>query len=405
MFNSASSVKYLEKIIAVSMSLIAMAGGCAGPGQVLSGRIVSDNGPVEGAAIYLYVPDLRNPMKMDCTQIAVSDKDGDFRYSLDQHDTYNMYNGVYWVIAHRHGYAVGWKVVMPDDDTKGIGITLGKPSALTGMITTSDGLGIPDAHVVIMTVGALEMRLHLQGAIPELAAITDMNGAFKIDGLPENMSASLLITASGFVTSWCNAKYRGIEEQTYELRPDGRISGVVTYTGSGDPVPNAHVLARIMEDNEFSVGTAITDERGQYDIAGLSPGMHQVTASVATPYGKAGWADVTIENIEVEEGKTTANADIELVRGGLVTGQVSDKETGVAIPGVLVAALPAEKNTQTSYGMSFTDEDGMYELRAVPGDVSISLASWPPVYQRPPINNIVTKVVEGVTTENIDFQF
>ena len=404
MSNPARSVKYLAMIIAVSMSLIATAGNCTGPGQELSGTVVSDDSPVEGAAVYVYVPDFTNPMKMECTRIATSDQDGAFRYSLDQHETYNRYNGVYWVIAHRDGYAVGWKVIMPDDDIRDIGITLGQPSAITGKVTAKDGKGIPGAQVAVMAVGASVMRLYMQGAIPELATATDRNGAFTIEGLPENMPASLLVTASGFVTAWYNANNRNVEEQAYELRPDGRISGVVTYAGSDDPVPNAHVLARIMDDNEFSVGTATTDKYGQYEIAGLSPGMHQVTASVATPYEKPGWADVTIENIKVEEGKTSANADIELVRGCRVTGKISDEETGAPIPRVLVSARPAEKYTQICYGMNFTDGDGVYVLRTVPGDVSINIISWPPVYQRQPESKRVTVDDESVIINNIDFQ-
>ena len=113
MSNPAKSVKYLAMIIAVSMSLIATAGNCAGPGLELAGTVVSDDGPVESAAVYLYVPDFTNPMKMECTRIATSDQDGAFRYSLDRHETYDMYNGVYWVIAYRDGYAVGWKGSCP----------------------------------------------------------------------------------------------------------------------------------------------------------------------------------------------------------------------------------------------------------------------------------------------------
>lgn len=389
--------------VAIVVSMITVAGVHADAGQVLSGKVVSEDGPVEGAAVYMYVPDFTNPLNMDCIRIATSDKAGAFRFNYDHPKTDNLQYIVRWLIAYQDGYAVGWKMLLPDEGIDDIEITLGRPAAISGTITDMDGRSVRGAHVAVITISGRNPGLYMNGAIPELTATTDDKGMFMFDGLPENMRASLLVTASGYVTTWISGSSNGSDDLTLELEPAGRISGTVTYTGSGDPAPNAKIIARMMGDNEDSYGTATANDHGEYEVTGLRPGMHQVTATMAAPHETREWADVTIKNIEVKEGKTTYGTDIELVRGGLVTGTVTDEETGAPIPGVLVSASPADKYIITSYGISLTDESGVYTLRAMPGDVVVKLVSRPVKYP-PFVSEIITGVADGETTEDIDFQ-
>jgi len=66
--------------------------------------------------------------------------------------------------------------------------------------------------------------------------------------------------------------------------------------------------------------------------------MYAVT--VLRNYSSKEWVNASVKNTVVEAGKTTQNVSLSLIKCGVVTGTISDKETGEPIEGHRVNARP-----------------------------------------------------------------
>ena len=106
-----------------------------------------------------------------------------------------------------------------------------------------------------------------------------------------------------------------------------------------------------------------TDKNGFYRIPKLNEGNYTLFLSLNKPEYD-GWAAEPKENIGVESGKTV-EADMELKKGILITGKVTDKSSGKPAEGVYVSV----KNRQ---GLIYTDKNGIYKSWSLPGESEIS---------------------------------
>jgi protocatechuate 3,4-dioxygenase beta subunit len=162
----------------------------------------------------------------------------------------------------------------------------------------------------------------------------------------------------------------------------GSISGVVRVSdGSGAPARFARVIVR--SANVPGERISITDDEGRYAVMGLSAGVYQV--SVTKPayltmfFGARRPLTAAGTPVRVDAGQTVKGIDITLVRGGVLTGMVTDPDgepaSNVRIQLLQRTMIDGEPRLQAapSTGNSMTDDRGMFRLFGLrPGSYAVA---------------------------------
>jgi carboxypeptidase family protein len=146
----------------------------------------------------------------------------------------------------------------------------------------------------------------------------------------------------------------------------GAITGRVIST-DGQPVTNAFISATPLAGRGIPGQSAVSDEGGNFKLTGLSPGAYLLSASMPGYVS----ADLPLENSIHRLGE---NVIISLIKGGVITGRVSDN-TGEPLVGVTVSqrclrTLEGKKIVpgyqMDRYGFGRTDDRGIYRIYGLP---------------------------------------
>ena len=148
------------------------------------------------------------------------------------------------------------------------------------------------------------------------------------------------------------------------------ISGKVIVGGKG--VSGVVVGLVLVEGRSRRFPTrfrATSDEDGNYRITNVKPGTYEVTPS-ATAYV----ASDTVKSLIVGKNETIDNIDVTLLRGGVITGKVTDADGNPVIEEwvYLTATVPRQRPV---YARSIrTDDRGVYRAFGVPaGSYKVSV--------------------------------
>jgi len=158
---------------------------------------------------------------------------------------------------------------------------------------------------------------------------------------------------------------------------DGSISGKVTFESGGAAVAGAEVCAE--EAGEIDFGCAPSGSDGTYLIGGLAPGSYVVSveATDASPYAVF---KRRLGTVTVNSEATTTGIDVVVIKGGAVTGTVTDATTGLPIDEVEVSALWTAENEYD--GFYLTDSNGSFKLLGLnPGPHEIEFWAWDGDYE------------------------
>ena len=274
------------------------------------------------------------------------------------------------------------------------------------VVTAAEGGPVKSARVALMPDHS---RSHEQ----IYAATTDNDGQFTIKGIPPGRYR-FLASHSGFVQQHYKAA-PGESGPIFSLSAGEKVSGAlfrlvaaVVITGrvsneDGDPMQRVEVVAlrrpseEEMEDDDIrprkvrmqSVGSAETDDRGQYRIFGLKPGEYYVraedafrphggmvvdesywmTRSLGSEYGAAYYPGVNqaaqAQVIPIKAGEEV-QADVALRR--VKTVDIAGRVIGPSGPvaDTMVRLEPADRSDSDLDRSDNTDEKGNFHLRGVP---------------------------------------
>jgi Carboxypeptidase regulatory-like domain len=209
--------------------------------------------------------------------------------------------------------------------------------------------------------------------------------------------------------------------------PRGSISGRITIKEKGAAGVVVSLRKRevpVMPSEPFQRAT--TDQDGFYRITNVAPGNYELVPS-APAFVMADFKNPKNKNVLVGEDENVENIDFALVRGGVVTGRVSDAE-GRPVIQQQVSIYPADALNEHSqerpaYPVSgaSTDDRGIYRVYGlVPGRYKVaagrsedgssaSFGSTRIIYKQvfhPDVSEhrkaIVIEVTEGSEATNID---
>ena len=370
-----------------------------------SGRVVNDDGgAVEGAEI-LYAVNWRRTNHSTRTSA-----NGSFRFELPRPKP-RKWEGRLDIVVTHPDYAHLWRKLSLEN-TGNVEIQLGAPGTIAGKVMNEAGEPIPNAEATIQftsggdalspRIGDYEDYSMLEIFHRTPPAKTDENGEFAFRNLPTRATTVLYVQGTGYAQTEHMLVPVGRQDLGFRLKREARIEGRLSYAGTGEPVANAKVDVR-SADRHSEAWRASVDENGDFVVKNLGPGTYNLFLDYIDK-GPEGWTAPARLGIEVSEGQTVSNMDLNLIRCGLITGRTSDKDTGEPLKGVIIYFHDAARpESQLSQHSAEPDDTGVYRFHAAPGRVLVT-ASAPQGYLDTGDVRRYVDVVEGESV-TVDFQF
>lgn len=385
---------------------------------VLRGRVLSPDGkPAEGVEIYwlqLKPTGEQSPPELWWEKRAVTDDDGHFQWTLQDHDARIGPANRPPLIAYKPGFGVDGLEVGRDDAATELTLRLSESCPIHGRLTDTEGQPVKDAKIIVASVqspkeGSFEDLLEkwkrtpqqLQGTPERVANLyqrfapliveTDSEGRFTISGVGCDRVASLNIAAAGYMSDKLQVVTReGFDAQEYNksiaanARPFMRnqlarfvgpsfdhileielvIRGNVFTGPDRKPVAGAGVSGGGAQVGRFPT----TDEAGHFELRGLRR-RQTVGLTVLAP------GDLLSRHLQLEvpPGETTLDVEVELKEGIVVEGRVFDPATGMGVH-ANVRYVPLADNrfvdqtgNEANIGGGVTDDDGHFRRLVPPG--------------------------------------
>src|SRR5688572_21607104 len=173
----------------------------------------------------------------------------------------------------------------------------------------------------------------------------------------------------------CTCFCQPANSQTAKTDSKASISGKITLKGK--PAPGVVVGMHLSEPAQFDpTFKATTDQDGKYQIAEVAQGKY-VIAPVAPAYVLAYVNNLGGQSVIVNEGENIEGIDFDLMRGGVITGKITDAE-GLPIVeesvNLLAADYPLSGPSHHLGGSFQTDDRGIYRIFGIrPGRYKVSV--------------------------------
>lgn len=185
----------------------------------------------------------------------------------------------------------------------GVSLSLGAAGSVVGRITAaSDGSSLAS------------MSLTLKNGQSSFSVLTDADGNFSFADVPPGTYTLTTADARFQTTSALVAVQAGATATAnLSVAPRGRIVGDVTNSANSTPVP--HVTVYVASAGSF-VASALTDDDGSYELAGLDAGTYQVILGDALTPG------LRTTTATVDASHATVTVDFVVSLAGVVSGTV-----------------------------------------------------------------------------------
>ncbi|RZK91599.1 MAG: carboxypeptidase regulatory-like domain-containing protein, partial [Methylobacterium sp.] len=270
-----------------------------------------------------------------------------------------------FVVAGAPGYGLGGVQVTKEGET--FTIRLPKPVAISGRLLYPDGRPAAGKAVV-----AHLDSLPTEDGLFTLKAVTDADGRYRIEGLPQGARVRIASPRNGLLkaqpfSDWSSEtvllpRQAAFERPDIRLSAPARLEGRVTKGGQG--VAGAPVSA-IAKDRQRRFMTA-TDAEGRYAFDGLVPSEYRVLAEPPESWSDA-FAAHALKGIAVKPGEARRGADLAFHAFGTVEGTLL---TRAGRPFLADLAVEGEDDYPVSdefEGSLQNRNDGTFRIPLFPG--------------------------------------
>ncbi len=296
-----------------------------------------------------------------------TDQDGRFTVDVPPPAS-GVYAGL-GVVAEASGKAFAMEALHPTRKQQSIQLTLGEEHAVRGQLIDLKGQPVTGANVkVVSRVGPLpEGKLEIWKSVR-----SDARGRFLLRGL-NSSQVILRIEGRDFASQRYDVTPTQLSENettSLSLSRAKTLTGTITYADTGQPASNALIVAP-----ESHLGPRCirlhADEQGHYRLNPFTPdeayamGRRGYLLNIFPPSGE----HYLVSQVEVPEFRGSEKAiDVQLQRGLLVSGVVSDASSGEPIAGARIQFN--EGNRRYDAGQiepsrlhcAISDASGRYEL-------------------------------------------
>jgi hypothetical protein len=165
-----------------------------------------------------------------------------------------------------------------------------------------------------------------------------------------------------------------VQAQAEKKERSGSVSGRVTINGKGASGVVVTLIRYEVRSRPGDRLRSLTDQEGNYRIAGVPAGKYQVTplapALVPKNYDQAPFISMG-KSLLMGEGETVEGIDFALIRGGVITGKITDAG-GQPIIEELVSIERADQGNRSdswnplSWMAQQTDDRGIFRIFGIP---------------------------------------
>jgi protocatechuate 3,4-dioxygenase beta subunit len=173
--------------------------------------------------------------------------------------------------------------------------------------------------------------------------------------------------------------------QSTQKQGTGTITGQIMLNDKGMANVTVVLYSPERTPERTAAARATTDYEGHYRLAGVPAGRYNVIAIAPAMVGQDdGILGGPGKAVTIAEGETVEKIDFSLVRGGVITGRVTDAD-GAPVIGERVNLSPADKPLRGGRAYSpfspfmyQTDDRGVYRLYGLsPGRYTVSIGESP----------------------------
>ncbi|MDP9361418.1 MAG: carboxypeptidase-like regulatory domain-containing protein [Acidobacteriota bacterium] len=299
-------------------------------GVAVTGRVTDkDRKPLSGVGVEA-IESSADPMggmrRMVMSNMQGGRNDETVRTGSDGTFSIRVKEGTYDLAFKREGYSAktvrGTKV---DATMKPVEVTLDPGAEITGRVTRG-GAGVEGVNVRAMSQAGFA------------AAVTGADGAFRISDLTPGQMMLNVNKQDSFIQE-IRSVTAPAQDLVIELPPGGRITGHVVDKATHQPVTS--FLAGVTTSRGGGgmvmmmppMQKQFTSDDGSFVLEGIKPGATQVVVNAP------GYTIARVPNIEVEEGKTAPDVEVDVETGGKLTGRVTGPDGG-PVAGVSVREDP-----------------------------------------------------------------
>ena len=374
----------------------------------VTGLVIDQRGvPVANAAVMVYTQPkvFKRPMGVFMFEnplvIGEARSDGSGRFRIDALRTSSSTHDLLGITALAPGHGLGWVEVDPDALEPSARIALPQEFVIEGRLF--DVKGEPrGVKVVIQSIrssrhGQLEGPLFVDGPPEHLAAwpapaTTDAEGRFTLRGAGRALMVGLAVDDLRFASLRTSVMTggaadlgpplnppfnlrptvkldttAGVNKLTMALEPAQTITGRVTYADSGKPVPHAPLSVSSRSDTRRGGGLSRfkADSEGRFRINAPTGDHFGVTTQ--SPDGQPYLA--LMKTIDWPKGAVEHTVELALPRGAVISGKVTEQDSGKPVGGAIVRFTPytIQRTSSRSEGVpSVTSSDGSFQIAGVP---------------------------------------